>query len=133
MGQQQLLLIIAGVIIVALAVTVALSIVNSNAEEKAKDELVSQVSIIGANAQQWYRRPVGLKGGGGAFNTSKGADSSYQIPHLLNHTENAIYIIESILDTVLIINAIPDSTYGYNWRIKTTVNQKLVTSEVINE
>jgi len=51
MGQQQLLLIILGVIVVGIAVAVGITMFSDNA----------------VNANQYYRRPTALGGGGNSF------------------------------------------------------------------
>ncbi len=67
MGQQQLLLIVLGVIIVGIAVVVGINLFNANAEESAKDTLVSEGTNLGAMAQQYFKKPVALGGGGNTF------------------------------------------------------------------
>ena len=67
MGQQQLLLIVLGVIIVGIAVVVGINLFNANAEESAKDTLVSEGTNLGAMAQQYFKKPVALGGGGNSF------------------------------------------------------------------
>ncbi len=64
MGQQQLLLIVLGVILVGVAVVLGIQYFSVGAEEGAKDELVSHSLIIGANAQEWFKKPVSMGGGG---------------------------------------------------------------------
>ena len=80
MGQQQLLLLVLGVIIVGIAIVAGIGMFNASAEEAAKDEGVNQLMAIGANAQQWYKKPVALGGGGGSFGTGNGAATAYVIP-----------------------------------------------------
>ncbi len=67
MGQQQLLLIVLGVIIVGIAVVVGINLFNANAEESAKDTMVSEGTNFGAIAQQFFKKPVALGGGGNTF------------------------------------------------------------------
>jgi hypothetical protein len=67
MGQQQLLLIVLGVIIVGIAVVVGINLFNANAEESTKDTLVSEGTNLGAMAQQYFKKPVALGGGGNSF------------------------------------------------------------------
>ena len=67
MGQQQLLLIVLGVIIVGIAVVVGINLFNANAEESTKDTLVSEGTNLGAMAQQYFKKPVALGGGGNDF------------------------------------------------------------------
>ena len=56
MGQQQLLLIVLGVIIVGIAVVVGINLFNANAEESAKDTIVSEGTNFGAMAQQYLQK-----------------------------------------------------------------------------
>ena len=67
MGQQQLLLIVLGVIIVGIAVVVGINLFNANAETSTQDSLVSQGTNIGAMAQQYYKKPTSMGGGNNSF------------------------------------------------------------------
>ena len=67
MGQQQLLLIVLGVIIVGIAVVVGINLFNANAEESTKDGVVSDCTNLGAMAQQYYKKPTSMGGGGNSF------------------------------------------------------------------
>ncbi|MEN8194010.1 MAG: hypothetical protein ABFS12_14395 [Bacteroidota bacterium] len=89
MGQQQLLLLVLGVIIVGIAVVAGIGMFNAAAEESVKDECVAQLLAIGANAQQWYKKPVSMSGGGGAFSTANGALGPYAIPDRMQWTSSA--------------------------------------------
>jgi hypothetical protein len=50
MGQQQLLLIVLGVIIVGIAVVVGINLFTANAISSNRDGVVSDLNYIGANA-----------------------------------------------------------------------------------
>ena len=67
MGQQQLLLIVLGVILVGVAVVLGIQYFGVGAEEGAKDELVAHCITVGANAQQWFKKPAAMGGGGNTF------------------------------------------------------------------
>ena len=67
MGQQQLLLIILGVIVVGIAVVVGISMFQDNAISANRDAVTNDLVNLGARAQQYYRRPVALGGGGNVF------------------------------------------------------------------
>lgn len=67
MGQQQLLLIILGVIIVGIAVAVGITMFKTNAVAANRDALVNDLTNLAARAQQYYRRPTSLGGGGQTF------------------------------------------------------------------
>jgi hypothetical protein len=67
MGQQQLLLIILGVIVVGIAVVVGITMFQDNAISANRDAVTNDLVNLGARAQQYYRRPVALGGGGNNF------------------------------------------------------------------
>jgi Tfp pilus assembly protein PilE len=69
MGQQQLLLIILGVIVVGIAVAVGITMFNDSATSSNRDALTNDLINLASRAQQYYRRPIALGGGGGTFAT----------------------------------------------------------------
>ena len=87
MGQQQLLLIVLGVILVGVAVVVGIQYFAVGAEEGAKDELIAHSLTIGANAQEWYKKPVAMAGGGGAWDVSGGATVAFDAYYTSNLTK----------------------------------------------
>ena len=115
MGQQQLLLIVLGVIIVGVAIVAGIAMFNAGAEESAKDEIVSQCIVIGANAQQFYRKPVAMGGGGNSF-------TNYVIPEKMSYTANGTYL-PAAGDQQVTITAtpVPDIYLG-EWNVVTTVD-----------
>ncbi|MGE5400351.1 MAG: hypothetical protein ACM3S2_08095 [Ignavibacteriales bacterium] len=68
MGQQQLLLIVLGVIIVGIAVVVGISLFTSSSRDAGRDQVVSQLTNLAARAQQFYKKPSTLGGGNNDFN-----------------------------------------------------------------
>jgi len=62
MGQQQLLLIILGVIVVGIAVVVGITMFQDNAISANRDALTNDLVNLGARAQQLLRRPWALGG-----------------------------------------------------------------------
>jgi hypothetical protein len=84
MGQQQLLLIILGVIIVAIAIAVGLNLFSANSITVNRDAIVNDINMIASDAQQHYLRPVAMGGGGGTFN-------GYQLPQRLGSNGNGRY------------------------------------------
>ena len=67
MGQQQLLLIILGVIVVGIAVAVGITMFSDSAISANRDALTNDLVNLASRAQQYYRRPVALGGGGYTF------------------------------------------------------------------
>ena len=63
MGQQQLLLIVLGVILVGIAVVIGINLFAESASEKNREELVSALTSLTVMAQEYYQKP-GMLGGG---------------------------------------------------------------------
>jgi len=67
MGQQQLLLIILGVIIVGIAVAVGITMFQDNAVDQNRSAVIADLTTLAAKAQQYYAKPTTLGGGGNSF------------------------------------------------------------------
>ena len=67
MGQQQLLLIILGVIIVGLAIAVGITMFRDNAVSTNRDAIANDLMHLAAKARHFYKRPTSLGGGGHNF------------------------------------------------------------------
>ncbi len=67
MGQQQLLLIVLGVIIVGIAIVVGIQMFGSNASSSNTDAVISDLNNLAAKAQQYYVKPTAMGGGGNSF------------------------------------------------------------------
>jgi outer membrane murein-binding lipoprotein Lpp len=67
MGQQQLLLIVLGVIIVGVAVVTGINLFEANARQAKMDELTSEVTNFAISAMQYYQKPQTMGGGGKRF------------------------------------------------------------------
>lgn len=137
MGQQQLLLIVLGVILVGVAVVLGIQYFSVGAEEGAKDELVAHSLTIGANAQQWFNKPVAMGGGGNAFNTSSGAKQTF-VQHFdadltgLHSSTNGTYSVALSGDTAVTVTAAPVTALGYGWTVTTLVGPKSMQSTISN-
>ncbi|MGA9408754.1 MAG: hypothetical protein WBW71_16595, partial [Bacteroidota bacterium] len=66
-GQQQLLLIILGVIIVGIAVAVGITMFQDNAVDQNRSAVIADLTTLSAKAQQYYAKPTTLGGGGNSF------------------------------------------------------------------
>ena len=93
MGQQQLLLIILGVIVVGIAVAVGITMFNDSATSANRDAVTNDLINLASRAQQYYRRPTALGGGGGSF-----AGLSGNIK-LLTKTSGTAMVSNRILET----------------------------------
>ena len=118
MGQQQLLLIVLGVILVGVAVVLGIQYFGVGAEEGAKDELVAHNITIGANAQQWYKKPISMGGGGNTF-VGFGAHFLANLDKL-QYSTNGSYTTTAGTDVFVEITATP-SDPSYTWLAVTHV------------
>jgi type II secretory pathway pseudopilin PulG len=97
MGQQQLLLIVLGVIIVGIAVVVGINVFTASSTQANRDAVIADLTNLASLAQQHYRKPAALGGGGQAFDDSKGGQA-WEIPPQLETTGNGTYEISAISD-----------------------------------
>ena len=67
MGQQQLLLIVLGVIIVGIAIAVGVTMFQSSAVDANRQAVISDLVNFAAKAQRYYRVPTELGGGSQNF------------------------------------------------------------------
>jgi len=81
MGQQQLLLIVLGVIIVGIAVVVGINVFTASASSSNRDAITADLTNLSAMAQQYYRKPTALGGGGNTF-------TGWTVPASLSQTAN---------------------------------------------
>jgi hypothetical protein len=84
MGQQQLLLIILGVIIVGIAIAVGLSLFSALSIQANKDAIINDLNNVAAHAYQYKIRPKSMAGGEGDY-------TGYKLPSRLATNENATY------------------------------------------
>jgi hypothetical protein len=131
MGQQQLLLIVLGVIIVGIAVVVGINLFNANAEEATKDGIVSDCTNLGAMAQQHYKKPGSMGGGGNTFDGTGVNGVAWAIPANLVTTANGTYAISNLAAQQVDLVGTPLASSGYTWTVQTTVTPTQITT-VIN-
>lgn len=84
MGQQQLLLIVLGVIIVGIAVVVGINVFTASSSQANQDAVIADLTQLASMAQQHYRKPTALGGGGNTF-------TGWDIPGSLDTTGNGTY------------------------------------------
>lgn len=113
MGQQQLLLLVLGVIIIGIAIVLGINLFQAGAEQSAKDQLVSQAIVIGSNAQQYYKKPTTMGGGGNAF-------TGYVIPTRMVNVSNGSFAVTAVAQTATLTGT-PTPSLNYTWTVTTTV------------
>src|ERR1051325_10741095 len=105
MGQQQLLLIILGVIIVGIAIAVGISQFGAHSTQANKDGVTSSLVNVSANAYQYKIRPTTL-GGGGTY-------TGYTIPSKMAKDDNGTFATGTVnAQTIQIVGT---STINTAW------------------
>jgi len=122
MGQQQLLLIVLGVIVVGIAVVVGINLFQANAESSAQDSAVSQATNIGALAQQFYKKPTAMGGGQNTF-------TGFTIPADLASTADVVWTPSVSAQTVTLTGN-PVASTGYTFVVTTTITPTGIKSVV---
>ncbi|PKL83363.1 MAG: hypothetical protein CVV24_05435 [Ignavibacteriae bacterium HGW-Ignavibacteriae-3] len=84
MGQQQLLLILLGIVVVGIAIFVGINLFRANAIETKRNNVTNELVNLASMAQQYYMRPNSLGGGSRSF-------TGWIIPSELVVTANGHY------------------------------------------
>jgi hypothetical protein len=111
MGQQQLLLIILGVIVVGIAVAVGITMFSDSAISANRDAVSNDLVNLAARAQQFYRRPTALGGGGNTF-TGLTLDKLTNMPGGKN--ANGVYSLGTVGANSVIIHGVGTEMVGTN-------------------
>ncbi len=128
MGQQQLLLIVLGVIVVGIAVVVGINLFNANAETSTQDSIVSQGTSLGAMAQQYYKKPRAMGGGGSSFVDFNDRVWSNLPPKLISSTDATWAITTPGTASTIVFTATPLDYTG--WNVVTTVTKDSIVSAI---
>jgi len=99
MGQQQLLLLLVGVILIGLAIVIVVKLFDVNALESNRDAVYIDTLSLVANAQHYYQLPRMLSGGGGSF-------VGYTLPEELVQNENGTYTVSNVTESSVTITGV---------------------------
>ena len=88
MGQQQLLLIVLGVIIVGIAIVVGINLFNASSVSSNRDAVISDLQNLAAMAHEYYNKPTAMAGGGSSY-------ANFAIPTGLTSNGNGTYTIST--------------------------------------
>lgn len=103
MGQQQLLLIILGVIIVGIAIAVGLSLFSAQSVQSNKDAMINDLNNIAAQCYQFRIRPSSMGGGQGSYDGSTVTGGTpFSLPAKMATNENGTYTPVPAADQVVI-------------------------------
>lgn len=95
MGQQQLLLILLGIVVVGIAIFVGINLFRANAIEAKRNNVTNELVNLAAMAQQYYMKPSSLGGGSRTF-------TGWNIPGELVVTANGHFTAVVSPDDVVI-------------------------------
>jgi Tfp pilus assembly protein PilE len=129
MGQQQLLLIVLGVIIVGIAVVVGINVFTASASVANRDAIIADLTNIASMAQGFYRKPVALAGGGNTF-------TGWTVPASLSPTANMSVAVTATVDAQSVTLVATGNEIGTDGeaKVKATmvVGPNSITSTTIN-
>ena len=129
MGQQQLLLIVLGVIIVGIAVVVGINVFSASAASANRDAITTDLTNLASMAQQYYRKPLALGGGGNLF-------TNWVIPTSFQQTVNMSAAITSTVTATSVTFVATGTETGTDGVAKTkvtmVVSPTVITSTTVN-
>lgn len=126
MGQQQLLLIVLGVIIVGISVVLGIALFQNSSVENKRDVVINESVNIASLALQYYKKAKVFGGGQYSF-------YGWDIPDNLRQTSNGQYSALVSEDSVIITgigNEFVSS--GTLIKVETTVSKAGIHTKIIN-
>lgn len=126
MGQQQLLLIVLGVIIVGIAVLVGILLFQQNSIEEKRDMVINESLQIAQLAKAYYLKPTSLAGGNYSF-------AGWQVPKNFENGVNGSYTALVTANKVEIIGIGNEVVSGNDLiQIKTIITRDTIITEIIH-
>ncbi|NWF88808.1 MAG: hypothetical protein HXY50_05010 [Ignavibacteriaceae bacterium] len=116
MGQQQLLLILLGLVVIGIAIAIGINLFRAHAISSKRDILTNETIDMAAQAISYYKRAREFGGGGKSF-------LGWQIPSQVQNTINGSYIISQIYSdsVVLVATGTEIVTGNDSIQVRTTV------------
>ncbi|MEO8232298.1 MAG: hypothetical protein ABI638_08440 [Ignavibacteriota bacterium] len=126
MGQQQLLLIVLGVIIVGIAVVMGILLFRQNSIDGKRDLLINEGMTVASNAKEYFFKPYGYGGGGNSF-------TGWQIPSQMLSSANGTYTATVSTASVEITGVGNELVSGTdNVEVKFTVTKDDIVTQIIH-
>ncbi len=88
MGQQQILLIVLGIIIVGIAIVIGINSFQSKAVQANRDAVIIDLNYLASDAQAYYKKTTTYGGGEQSF-------IGYDLPEQLKTNDNGTYSLIS--------------------------------------
>ena len=125
MGQQQLLLIVLGIIVVGIAIAVSIQLFRQNAIDSKRDILMNECANIASIAIGYYKRPIEFGGGGKSF-------LGWAVPAELKSTVNGNYTAVVFKDSVIITGTGTEVVTGTDSiQVRTTVSSDAYNLKIV--
>jgi len=126
MGQQQLLLIVLGVIIVGIAIVIGLNLFQQASIDNKRDVVVNECQHLATLAIEYSMKPSSLGGGGNTF-------TGWTIPSQLNNTVNGSYTAQVSGNKVVITGTGSEVVSGEDSiEVKTTIVGDSIITKIIH-
>jgi Tfp pilus assembly protein PilE len=129
MGQQQLLLIVLGVIIVGIAVVVGINVFTASSANSNREAVVADLTNLASLAQQYYRKPTALGGGNNTF-------TGWTVPGNLAQTPNmSTAVVATVTATTVTLVGTGNQTGNdgsTDVKVTMVVGPNVITSTTVN-
>jgi hypothetical protein len=127
LGQQQLLLILLGLVVIAIAIALGINLFRAHAISSKRDILTNETIDMAAQAISYYKRAREFGGGGKSF-------IGWQIPSQVQNTINGSYIIGEVFNdhVILIATGTEVVTGDDSIQVKTTVYPDKYNIEIVH-
>ncbi len=125
MGQQQLLLIVLGLIVVGIAVVVGISLFTANAVEAKRNNVTNDLLHLASEAQRYYKTPKAMGGGSREF-------TGWVIPPSLRTNADGNFTSTVSADNVVLIGTGNEVVQGNDSvQVKMTVTPNDYVTQII--
>lgn len=126
MGQQQLLLILLGTIVVGVAVVVGINLFTANGIEAKRNNIVNDLIHLGSEAQKYYKTPEAMGGGSQKF-------TGWEIPKKLEKNANGTFTATVSANNIIIIGTGNQVVTGNDSvKVKAVVTADSIRTQKIN-
>jgi len=126
MGQQQLLLIVLGIIIVGVAIVVGINLFTANAIEAKRSNVTNDLLHLASEAQKYYKTPTAMGGGSHEF-------TGWEIPTLLKNNADGNFTATVSQQNVVLIGVGNEVVQGNDSvQVKMTVSPDSYVTEIIH-
>ena len=128
MGQQNLLIIVVGIMVVAIAVTVAIAMFRGNSIETARNNLIVDLGFYAQKAREYYWKPRAQGGGDRSFANVRIDNLAYS-----TQNENGRYYVESSTNDEVVLLGVGRMISGDDTiRVRMKVSERRNLVEIIN-